>query len=81
MYFPWSRRSARTFGEIATEVGMYGEYRTSFNAARAANPMLSYAVVRNDSATDLRNLDKWYERDAGEVIGKHTIYRLRLRAD
>jgi hypothetical protein len=43
------------------------------------DPKLSYAVVNNDADTDLTNLDKWYERDAGEVIGKYTLYKLRVK--
>lgn len=28
---------------------------------------------------DLSNLDRWYERDAGERIGSSILYRVRLR--
>jgi hypothetical protein len=87
--FGWGRHTDRlsseakplTSGEITTEVMRYRAYRAGFNADNAANPKLSYAVVNNDSDTDLTNLDKWYERDAGEVIGKYTIYRLRPRSE
>jgi hypothetical protein len=87
--FGWGRHSDRlsseatplTYGEIATEVNRYSVYRANFNAANAASPMLSYAVVNNDITTDLTNLDKWYERDGGEVIGKYTLYKLKFRAE
>jgi hypothetical protein len=87
--FGWGRHTDRlssearplTRGEIAAEVDRYAAYRSGFNTASAANPLLSYAVVNNDADIDLSNLDKWYTRDAGEVIGKYTLYRLRLRKE
>ncbi len=85
--FGWGRHTDRlsseakplTYGEIAAEVRRYADYRTGFNATNAANPMLKYLVVNNESSNDLTNLDKWYERDGGEVIGKYTLYKLSLR--
>jgi hypothetical protein len=87
--FGWGRHTDRlttqarplTYGEISAEARKYAAYRASFNAATAASPMLSYAVVNNQARTDLTNLDKWYVRDAGEIIGKYTLYRLELRAE
>lgn len=87
--FGWGRHTDRlssdakplTYGEIADEVLRYKAYADHFDASRAANPMLSYAVVNNEADSDLTNLDKWYERDAGEVIGKYTLYRLKLRSN
>jgi hypothetical protein len=35
--------------------------------------------VPNDWTFDLTNLDQWYERDAGEVIGDYTLYKVKLR--
>jgi len=87
--FGWGRHSDRlsseatplTYGEIAVEVDRYAAYRANFSAANAASPMLSYAIVNNENALDLSNLDKWYERDGGEVIGTYTLYRLKLRSE
>ncbi len=87
--FGWGRHSDRlsteakplTYGEVAIEVNRYAAYRANFTAANAANPMLSYAIVNNEGVTDFTNLDRWYERDAGEVIGKYTLYKLKLRAE
>jgi hypothetical protein len=86
--FGWGRHTDRlsseakplTSQEIGAEVARYAAYRKNFNAVTAAQPMLSYAVVNNTGDTDLTNLDRWYERDAGEVIGKYTLYRVTLRA-
>ena len=85
--FGWGRHTDRlsseakplTYGEVATEVKRYGDYRRTFDLARASKPLLSYLVVNNEADNDLTNLDEWYERDSGEVIGKYTVYRLRLR--
>ncbi len=87
--FGWGRHTGRlsseakplTYGEIAHAVEEYRVYRETFNAATAANPILSYAVVNNEAGTDLRRLDDWYQRDDGEVVGKYTIYRLDLRTE
>ncbi len=85
--FGWGRHTDRlsseakplTYGEVAEEVRNYAIYRALFDAVKASDPMLSYVVVNNNRETDLTNLDRWYERDAGEVIGKYTLYRVRLR--
>jgi hypothetical protein len=87
--FGWGRHTDRlsseakplTYGEIAGEVATYGMYRKNFSAANATSPLLSYLVVNTEAHDDLTNVDRWYERDAGEVIGKYTLYRLKLRAD
>lgn len=87
--FGWGRHTDRlssdakplTYGEIAAEVRRYAAYREGFDAARATNPLLSYAIVNREAETDLRNLDRWYVRDEGEEIGKYTLYRLTLRSE
>jgi hypothetical protein len=28
---------------------------------------------------NLENVDKWFERDSGERLGKYTLYRLKPR--
>jgi hypothetical protein len=57
----------------------YTQYIASFNRDRASRPGLSYIVVPTSEPPDLRNLDQWYERDAGEKAGLFTIYRVKLR--
>ena len=86
--FGWGRHTDRlssaakplTYGEIADEVRRYGVYRTTFDVSRAANPVISFVVVNNEADPDLDTLDRWYERDPGEVIGKYTLYRVKLRS-
>lgn len=65
--------------EIADEAKLYAEYVASFNRERASQPALSYVVTPVDAEPDLKNLDRWYERDAGERAGKFMLYRVRLR--
>ena len=85
--FGWGRHTDRlsseakplTYGEVGTEVRKYAEYRRSFGISQAMKPLLSYAIVNNEAETDLSSMDRWYERDAGETIGKYTLYKLRLR--
>jgi hypothetical protein len=43
-------------------------------------PTLSFVVVTTEAAPDLSNLDRWYERDAGERVGLLTLYRVKLRS-
>ena len=85
--FGWGRHHDRltvnstplTPEEITAEVNAYAQYTASFNRERAATPTLSAVVTHTDGEPDLKNLDRWYERDAGERQGKFMLYRLKLR--
>jgi hypothetical protein len=85
--FGWGRHHDRltvnatplTPEEIAAEVDHYAQYTASFNRERAASPLLSAVVTHTDGEPDLTNLDRWYERDAGERLGKFMLYRLKRR--
>jgi hypothetical protein len=63
--------------DIEQAVAEYGRFSSTFGRADAVTPLLSYAIV--SPADDLSNLDKWYERDAGERVGAYNLYRLKLR--
>ena len=65
--------------ELNDEVLSYAEYAAGFDWERAANPRLAYLVTPAGDAVNLLNLDRWYERDAGERIGKIMLYRLKLK--
>lgn len=65
--------------EIRAEVVNYTNYLATFDRSKAVRPLLSYLVTPTDNAPDFSNLDLWYERDAGERVGKFVIYRLRIR--
>jgi hypothetical protein len=85
--FGWGRHHNRltvnstplTPEEIASEVNAYAQYIASFDRERAATRLLSAVVTHTDGEPDLSNLDRWYERDAGELLGKYKLYRVKLR--
>lgn len=87
--FGWGRHSDRlsvdakplTYGEIGEEVEKYARYRENFGRTQASNPLLSYVVVNDEANSDLSTVDRWYDRDAGEAVGKYIIYRVTLRPD
>jgi len=82
----WSRvlngldatRTPITAEDLAAERRAYALFLSSFNRERAARLPLSYVVV-TAGQNELGNLDLWYTRDAGERIGYHVIYRVKLR--
>lgn len=85
--FGWGRHTNRlnseykplTYREVAEEAARYGEYRKHFGAEQARQPTLSFVIVSNDSDLDLSNLKRWYEFDAGENFGAHTLYKVKLK--
>jgi hypothetical protein len=67
--------------EMREELRRYTDYSDHFSLAQATNPKLSFVVVPNGEAQpNFANLEKWYERDAGDKVGIFTIYRVKLRA-
>lgn len=68
-----------TLEEARAELQRYSKYIELFSKERAAHPTLSYVVVPTEAPPNLTNLDRWYERDAGEAAGLFTIYRVKLR--
>jgi hypothetical protein len=46
---------------------------------KAARNKISYVITDFDYNQDFTNLDRWYERDAGERIGKFMLYRVKLK--
>jgi hypothetical protein len=85
--FGWGRNHDRltvnalplTREEIAAEVHAYAQYIESFDRERATHPLLSYLVTDAYGGFDFSNIDRWYERDAGERLGNFMLYRLKLR--
>jgi hypothetical protein len=66
-----------TAEDVSSALKGYRSYAESFSREQAANPTLSYVVTEGEA--DFTNLDRWYERDAGEPLGRFTLYRLRLK--
>lgn len=85
--FGWGRHTDRlnaaykplTYGEVDEEVRKYADYIKNFNPRNSPETILSYVVVPNNEDIDLTNLDKWYERDKGEIVGNYWLYRVKLR--
>lgn len=65
--------------DLNDESRSYAKYVDEFDRKRASNPRLSYVVTPIGEELSLANLDRWYERDAGERIGKFMFYRVKLR--
>jgi len=69
-----------SFDEMRDELRRYTDYSDNFSIAQATHPQISFVVVPNGEAQpNFVNLEKWYERDAGEKVGIFTIYRVKLR--
>jgi len=66
-------------GEIEREVRSYQAFIDSFSREEALKRPITYAVIPADDSFDFSNLDRWYERDAGERVGDYVLYRLKLR--
>jgi hypothetical protein len=84
--FPYERLSPVITGksnpimpdEIRARIKDYLNYASSFDRERAASSQLAYVVVRANESVDFQNLDRWYQRDSGEVIGDFVLYRVKL---
>ena len=86
-FFGWGRNSDAltinnkpiTDEEINEIVEQYEQIRQNFDYQDAQTPTLSYIIVHEAALPDFSIVDKWYERDAGEKVGKFTLYRIKLR--
>jgi hypothetical protein len=65
--------------EIEREVQAYHSYLRSFSREEVVKRPITYAVMPVEGNFDFANLDRWYERDAGEHVGAYILYRLKLR--
>jgi hypothetical protein len=70
---------AVTPAEADAEVKQYEQFIARMTPAQSQLAQLRYAVAPTAAQPDWRNLDRWYERDAGEQIGVFTLYRLKPR--
>jgi len=65
--------------EIEQEIRAYQAYADSFSREQVLKRPVTYAVIPADTKFDFTNLDRWYERDAGESFGDYNLYRVKLR--
>ncbi len=85
--FGWDRFNARlsanarplTQPEVEAEVQNFARFSREFDSNAARNPLLSYVVIYTEANDKTENLNRWYQLDAGENLGKYTLYRVKLR--
>ncbi len=85
--FGWGRHSNRlskkakplSLREIKDEAQRYKFFIANFTREQAEKPRLSYLVIPLDWNPNLENLEKWYERDAGETVGIYRLYKLKIK--
>lgn len=65
--------------EMQAEIQKYTEFVKTFNREKAVNPTLSYLIVPTEAEPDYKNLDLWYERDAGKEFGLFKVYKVKLK--
>ncbi len=67
--------------EIEEEADLYETYVQNFSPTESSDTILSFVIVPNKDKDSLKmaNVDKWYDRDAGEEFDGYTLYRVRLR--
>ena len=68
-----------TSDEIRERVKEYLDYSRRFSQVEAATVPLSYLVVDKAQEPDFLNVDRWYERDRGEIFGRFVLYKLKLK--
>ena len=62
-----------------TRIRAYQDYVNSFSRAEVLKRPVTYAIISVDGNFDFTDLDRWYERDGGEQVGRYILYRLKLR--
>lgn len=86
-FFGWDTKAAILTDEakpvtdekIDEIVRRYEEYRHNFTREKAQTPTLSFVLVHQATQADFSALDKWYERDAGETVGRYILYQVKFR--
>lgn len=57
----------------------YARFAAAFTHERAARYPVSYLLLDSSAQFDSTNLERFYERDTGEQLGRFILYRVRLR--
>jgi hypothetical protein len=68
-----------TQDEIQAQISEYSRYKQQFSQPQAQKWPLSHVILTADRGYDLSNLDRWYERDGGQLVGDSIIFRVRRR--
>jgi hypothetical protein len=65
--------------EIENEIRLYQTYADSVSREQILKRPIKYAITSADASFDFSNIDRWYQRDAGERVGSYILYQLKLR--
>jgi len=84
--FGWGRHTDRLnseyqplkFAEVDEEAQRYAAYIADLDTRRPEMVPLDYLIAPADGFYP-DNINKWYQRDAGETFGKYTLFRLTPR--
>jgi hypothetical protein len=68
-----------TVAEIKSALQRHTEFTTTIDQARVDRYPLTYILTSAKENIDFTNLDRWYERDAGEPFNEFTLYRVTMR--
>ncbi|HTK36961.1 MAG TPA: hypothetical protein VL325_00590, partial [Pyrinomonadaceae bacterium] len=85
--FGWDRFNARlsanarplTQEEVDAEAANYQQFVHDFNRDSLDGVDIRYLIVDNELVNNLENIDRWFIRDDGEVLGNYTLFRLTPR--
>ena len=85
--FGWDRFNAKlsanarplTQPEIEEEIRNYKNFTQNFSIEDAGNPLINYVIVYGEANDQLENIDRWYQRDPGEILGKYILYKTNLK--
>ena len=66
--------------EIEEAIDIYQKYANSFSREHVLKRPVTYTITPADPAFDFSNIDRWYERDAGERVGTYVLHRLKVRS-
>jgi len=74
-----ANHSAIRSTDVEIEQQRYIEFVSTFNAEKAKTMPIDFVMTLSNYGPDISIVDRWYQRDAGTMMGKYTIYRLAPR--
>lgn len=79
LLFLSSKAQPVTANEIEAEVHAYAVFVESFSREQALKRPIGYVIVFANQQFEFYEIDRWYERDSGEMVGSYMLYRVKLR--
>ena len=65
-----------TAQEISAEVSKFRQMTGGLDASTAYSPVIDHIIVPAEAEPSFGNLDRWYSRDEGKILGLFKLYRL-----